>query len=244
MWLKYPPQHLYLYACPRQRIRHDLQHGSQGHGPRGPDRLGLPRSLFPGHYRVRVSPTSSGLGITSTVERTASLHRGRNPDIEWSRPRLSNAADVHAIRRIESICAHGRYDLGKPNQNDFRALLTAGQALHSTIFYIRNSILPFDQDSAVLNTMRNWRRIWTLRELMRLRENFGTPAPLTGDENSRWERWKQAGFMKDALQLWILGQIMLDRGSRTSDNNALRQIDQPGMNGLKRYLGNFGGVST
>lgn len=126
LWLKYHLQHLYLYDCPRQRIRHDLQHGSPGHGPRGPDRLGLPRSLLPGHYRVRVSPTSSRLGITSTLERTAPVHGGRDPDIERSRPRLSDPADVYAIWRIESICAHGRYDLGKTQSNKLLSLANRG----------------------------------------------------------------------------------------------------------------------
>ncbi|KEF62012.1 uncharacterized protein A1O9_03584 [Exophiala aquamarina CBS 119918] len=129
-------------------------------------------------------------------------------------------------------------------------VLTA--ALHSTIFYIRNSILPFYPTSAVLNIMRNWRRIWTLRKLMRFRENFGTPAQSTGDEITQRERWRQTGFMKDAMQFWILGQIMLDskrtrsleKGSRTGDNNAPSQFDQPYMSDLKQYLSKAGGIST
>ncbi|KFY33150.1 hypothetical protein V495_08385 [Pseudogymnoascus sp. VKM F-4514 (FW-929)] len=83
--------------------------------------------------------------------------------------------------------------------------------------------------------MRNWRRIWTLRELKGLREPLGTPAQSTGDESTRGERWRQTGFMKDALQFWLLGQIMLDskrsrdldKGSKTGDNNPCSQFDQP-----------------
>ncbi|KAJ8061506.1 hypothetical protein OCU04_009320 [Sclerotinia nivalis] len=125
-------------------------------------------------------------------------------------------------------------------------ILTA--ALHSTIFYIRNSTLPFDPNSAVLNIMRNWRRIWTLGELMGLREPLGTPAQSTGGGSARGERWRQTGFMKDALQFWLLGQIMLDskrsrnldKGSKTGDNNPRSQFDQPCMTNFKQYLSKLG----
>jgi hypothetical protein len=79
---------------------------------------------------------------------------------------------------------------------------------------------------------------------MRLREPLGTPAQSTGDESARGERWRQIGFMKDALQFWLLGQIMLDskrsrnldKGSKTGDNNPPSQFDQPCMTNLKQYL--------
>lgn len=127
-----------------------------------------------------------------------------------------------------------------------------GKAFHSMIFYIRNSIIPFDQTSVVSNIMRNWRRIWALRELMRFRENFGTPVQATGNDTVHGERWRQSGFMKDALQFWLLGHIMLDskpsrsldKGSTLSENNAPSQFDQPCMNDLKHYLSIFGGNST
>jgi hypothetical protein len=100
--------------------------------------------------------------------------------------------------------------------------------------------------------MHNWRRIWTLRELSRFQENFGTPAQSSGDDAAQWERWKQTGFMKDAMQFWILGQIMLDckrfqgldKGSKSYDNNASIQFDQPCMSDLKHYLRKLGGIST
>jgi hypothetical protein len=87
---------------------------------------------------------------------------------------------------------------------------------------------------------------------MRFQENFGTPAQSKGDETARQGRWRQAGFMKEALQFWILGQIMLDstrsrsldKDSRTGDNNAPSQFDQPCMSDLKQYLSKLGGISA
>ncbi|KIW71365.1 hypothetical protein, variant [Phialophora macrospora] len=120
-------------------------------------------------------------------------------------------------------------------------------AFHSTVFYIRNSILPFEQTRSVANFSRNWRRIWTLRELRRFREAFGTPAQGTGDDAMRMERWRQTGFMKEALQFWLLGQIMVeskrpsqrDQSPKLGDNDAPIQFDQPCMNDLKQYLRSF-----
>jgi hypothetical protein len=92
--------------------------------------------------------------------------------------------------------------------------------------------------------MRNWRRIWTLCELWTPEGPFGPPACSINDEPASGERWRQTGFMKDALQFWLLGQIMLDRkrsrnrdkGSATSTNNPPSQFDQACMSNLKQYL--------
>ncbi|KAH7378189.1 hypothetical protein BKA64DRAFT_688095 [Cadophora sp. MPI-SDFR-AT-0126] len=135
-------------------------------------------------------------------------------------------------------------------------LLVLTTALHSRIFYIRNSTLPLDPNSAVLNSMRNWRRIWTLRELMGLGGNPHEPetTPVVQSTSQggsirgqgQGQRWRQIGFMKDALQFWLLGQVMLDSqrcidlgvGSKGSDNNnrIRSQFDQPCMSNLKLYL--------
>ncbi|KIW50480.1 hypothetical protein PV05_12065 [Exophiala xenobiotica] len=125
-------------------------------------------------------------------------------------------------------------------------------AFHSTVFYIRNFILPFDHTVSIANFSRNWRRIWTLRKLLRFREAFGTPAQAMENEAVRMERWRQTGFMKEALQFWLLGQIMLeskkpskvDKNSEFSNNNAPIQFDQPCMNDLKQYLRGFDRTST
>lgn len=100
--------------------------------------------------------------------------------------------------------------------------------------------------------LRNWRRIWTLRELMGFREIFGTPVPSSGEESMQGARWKQMGFMKDALQFWLLAKIMLDsKTSRafdnrpdTGDSTVPCQFDQPSMRDLKQYLGKLGGILT
>ncbi|KAJ5457036.1 hypothetical protein N7530_012310 [Penicillium desertorum] len=162
----------------------------------------------------------------------------------WKGRRISFADALNILRgtELDSQTQQMFTQLGELNLY----VLTA--ALHSTIFYIRNSMLPFDPNSDVSNIMRNWRRIWTLRELMRPREAFGTPAQLTGDESARGERWRQTGFMKDALQFWLLGQIMLDskrsrnldKDSKTGNNNLTSQFDQPGMSNLKQYLSKLG----
>jgi hypothetical protein len=131
------------------------------------------------------------------------------------------------------------------------ALLILESAFHSTVFYIRNSILPFEQTQSVANFSRNWRRIWTLRELLRFQEAFGTPAPAAGHDAVRIERWRQPGFMKEALQFWLLGQIMFESKNPNqldksppklgddNNNEAPIQFDQPCMSDLKQYLRRF-----
>ncbi|KAH7080864.1 hypothetical protein FB567DRAFT_114394 [Paraphoma chrysanthemicola] len=123
-------------------------------------------------------------------------------------------------------------------------LYVLATALHSKIFYIRNCILSLAADSAVLKVLRNWRRIWTLRALMPPEETFQTPAAFTSEEPAREERWRQTGFMKDALQFWLLAQIMLDskkspgleEGPSSRDDNSPPRFDQPCMSHLKHYL--------
>ncbi|KAK5059884.1 hypothetical protein LTR84_009767 [Exophiala bonariae] len=166
----------------------------------------------------------------------------------WKGRRMSIADAVQVL---------SRNDLDSETQQMFTQfgdlnLFVLTSALHSTVFYIRNSIFPFDQASAVLNIMRNWRRIWMLRELMRFQELFGTPAQPLENGSVQGERWKQTGFMKDALQFWLLAQVMLDsknsgrldKRSGSSDNSSPCQFDQPSMRDLKRYLGKLGGIST
>lgn len=87
---------------------------------------------------------------------------------------------------------------------------------------------------------------------MRFGELFGTPAQATGNDTARVERWRQTGFMKDALQFWLLGQFMLDsktsrnldKNSKTNKKVAPSQFDQPCMSDLKHYLSKFDGIST
>lgn len=85
--------------------------------------------------------------------------------------------------------------------------------------------------------------IWTLRKLGNPDEAFGTPLPPQEIPQKLEDRWRNAGFMKDAAQFWLLAKILLDRiegtGDRAHSNpfgRKLEEYDQASMKYLKDLL--------
>ncbi|KAH7087714.1 hypothetical protein FB567DRAFT_352456 [Paraphoma chrysanthemicola] len=152
-----------------------------------------------------------------------------NPLFKRRRISIVGALKILSESELDSETLQIFVQIGSAN------LYLLAAALHLTIFYIRNSIHPLDPNSAVLNIMRNWRKVWTLRDV------------ITPGVTSQEERWRQPGFMKDALQFWLLGQVMLESkrsrslqtGSNSLDQDPPIRFDQPCMTYLKQYLDKF-----
>ncbi|OAP55593.1 hypothetical protein AYL99_10566 [Fonsecaea erecta] len=117
-------------------------------------------------------------------------------------------------------------------------------AMHSIIFQIRSS---FCWQMQTIYTMRNWLRnwsiVWNLQGLCQTAEAFGTPLPPQEIPDNLADRWRNAGFMKDANQFWFLAKILLDNLESNRHLSPFvkktHDYDETGMNHLKSLLESY-----
>lgn len=117
------------------------------------------------------------------------------------------------------------------------------------LFYVRNSLQYLGSTLALTNVLRNWNRIWIIRELALPREVFGTPAQPAYSAVRGDERWRRSGFMKDAGEFWLLAKFMFDDMESTShgngrlsafgDDGPADTFDQITMRDLRRLVSHF-----
>ena len=85
------------------------------------------------------------------------------------------------------------------------------RAIQPVIFQVRTSIGEQGQlISAVRNWLNSWKAVWTLQKHMHAPESFATPLPPEEGPVDSLDRWRNSGFMKEAIQFWLIAQLLVD----------------------------------
>ncbi|OQE40156.1 hypothetical protein PENCOP_c006G03600 [Penicillium coprophilum] len=117
-------------------------------------------------------------------------------------------------------------------------------ALHTLVFQLQNAMAPPEAFRRIENALQNWRKVWAYRRLSlcHLDDAF--------DGNSLLHMWKRTGFMKDALEFWLLCNVILERirpadgrdDLNTMPGRVLKRFDETNMkqvNDLMKQFENF-----
>ncbi|KAF5722896.1 C2H2 transcription factor [Fusarium mundagurra] len=114
---------------------------------------------------------------------------------------------------------------GKPFSNDMRRLFAdlgllnlfaVVSAFHGLIFQHQNSFGGHDQLQAVRNALDNWESAW---ETYSDEFSFSPPHVMVDRHNVTMENlWRRVGFMRHSPEYWLLGKLLVDRLSTSSDS--------------------------
>ncbi|CVK97659.1 related to C2H2 transcription factor [Fusarium mangiferae] len=132
---------------------------------------------------------------------------------------------------VESFC-------GESFSNDMRRLF-AGlgplnlfavvSAFHALIFQHQNSFGGHDQLQAVRNALDNWKSAW---ETYSDEFSFSPPHVMVDRQNVATENlWRRVGFMRHSPEYWLLGKLLVDRLSTSSDSLASPDSAVPDASG-------------
>ncbi|KAG4281753.1 hypothetical protein FPRO06_10657 [Fusarium proliferatum] len=127
---------------------------------------------------------------------------------------------------------------GKPFSNDMRRLFAdlgplnlfaVVSAFHALIFQHQNSFGGHDQLQAVRNALDNWKSAW---ETYSDEFSFSPPHVMVDRQNVATENlWRRVGFMRHSPEYWLLGKLLVDRLSTSSDSLRSRESAVPDVSG-------------
>ncbi|KAF4428780.1 C2H2 transcription factor [Fusarium acutatum] len=127
---------------------------------------------------------------------------------------------------------------GKPFSNDMRRLFAdlgplnlfaVVSAFHALIFQHQNSFGGHDQLQAVRNALDNWKSAW---ETYSDEFSFSPPHVMVDRHNVATENlWRRVGFMRHSPEYWLLGKLLVDRLSTSSDSFGSPESTVPDASG-------------
>ncbi|KAF4953617.1 hypothetical protein FGADI_5953 [Fusarium gaditjirri] len=132
---------------------------------------------------------------------------------------------------VESFC-------GKSFSNDMRRLFAdlgplnlfaVVSAFHALIFQHQNSFGGNDQLQAVRNALDNWKSAW---ETYSDEFSFSPPHVMVDRHNVATENlWRRVGFMRHSPEYWLLGKLLVDRLSPSSNSLGSPESTVPDASG-------------
>ncbi|KAF5597360.1 C2H2 transcription factor [Fusarium pseudoanthophilum] len=127
---------------------------------------------------------------------------------------------------------------GRPFSNDMRRLFAdlgplnlfaVISAFHALIFQHQNSFGGHDQLQAVRNALDNWKSAW---ETYSDEFSFSPPHVMVDRQNVATENlWRRVGFMRHSPEYWLLGKLLVDRLSTSSDSLGTPESTVPDASG-------------
>ncbi|KAK4949702.1 hypothetical protein LTR10_011543 [Elasticomyces elasticus] len=104
-------------------------------------------------------------------------------------------------------------DLGPLN------LFAMTSALHSLIFHHQSSFSCQGSLTGIQQALQNWKMVWNIY-ITRLSETQRhSPVTSSMDDLALDDMWRRVGFTRHASEYWLLAKLMVDRLSRSQDEN-------------------------
>ena len=138
-------------------------------------------------------------------------------------PEFESAFEMLYQTNIDDAISTELADLGPLN------LFAMTSALHSLIFHYQNSFSCQGSLDAIQQAHQTWEKVWNIYVTHFSQEPRHSPVGSSMPDLTPDNMWKRVGFTRHASEYWLLGKLMVERLSKSSEEDVEAAADLAGQ---------------